>query len=138
MLPANLSKRGDISSPLPADYKLRHILNILINPAVHLVLCTVTSSTVKAAKRTPELFIYRTSLAMILQELGALYAAAGIHVLALTTGQEGVDVYRELARVDPARYKAVLADALVNLGTLYRDANRIDDARQSWQEALAL
>ena len=51
---------------------------------------------------------------------------------------EALEIYRELAKTNPAAYLPDVADTLNNLAVLHDDNNRYEDAEKEYTEALKI
>ena len=72
------------------------------------------------------------------ERAGASLSQAGRSVDALPAEQEAVAVFRELAAVNPDRYRSNLARCLTNLGVTFSELGRPVDALSAEQEAVAV
>ena len=52
--------------------------------------------------------------------------------------EEAHRIYSELAKEQPKRYQSNLAGSLINMGILYENESRQDDARKAYEEALVI
>ena len=81
---------------------------------------------------------YLPKVAVILNNLAALYRDTQQLSDSEQAYQEALRTYRQLAEQNPAAYLPRAAMTLNNLGVLYRDTQRLSDSEQTYQEALRI
>jgi tetratricopeptide (TPR) repeat protein len=79
-----------------------------------------------------------TERARLLHALESRQWRAGLHPQALTTGQQAVGIWRDLAQSNPAAYEPDLATSLSNLGLHLANAGQRTEALATEQEAVEI
>ncbi len=76
-------------------------------------------------------------IALLCQELAAIYSALGERERASTFQQQATDLYRGLAHSSPQAFLPALAASLNNLGAMLSDLGRREEALRATEEAVA-